>query len=82
MSGCVCDGGRGKGERLHGSHEDHRSMCAVEVAGVCVCACAWPKWGANMVILEKGNPTWETLSSLAGSKVVFLLISIHSPYVM
>lgn len=58
----VCDGGRGKGEGLHGSHEDSCGMCAVEVAGVCVCACAWLKWGTNSVTSEKDGPAWEVLS--------------------
>lgn len=41
-------------------------MCVVEVAGVCVCACAWLKWGANIIISEKGSPTWEVAGWLLG----------------
>lgn len=48
--------GRGKGGRPYGSREDYCSVCTVEVAGVCVCACAWPKWGANVLVFGEGQP--------------------------
>lgn len=54
--GCLCHGGRGKGGRPYGSREDYCSVCTVEVAGVCVCACAWPKWGANVLVFGEGQP--------------------------
>lgn len=56
LSGHVCDGRRGKGERPYGSREDCSSMGAVEVAGVRACACAWPKWGAKCHHFGEGQP--------------------------
>lgn len=56
MSGRVCDGRRGKGERPYGGREDCASMGAVEVAGVRARACAWPKWGAKCHHFGEGQP--------------------------